>query len=317
MSALTRRRVAEELLTAVRIGSLQTTTSARAGWRDDIFRGFRPTKISRSVALTRMGWFARHPEYLQQLLDIYLNDLSIPGAFGERMTAASDDARIPAALREILADLASHDLSAIPAGLDDVEPTHDSAASEATEQMSSSSPDSAATPTEPPTDPRPHQQHSFTKEPFEWTPPGDDASRVQDAVTLFERSLSAFIEHRLPVIHGDAWRRRGCGPYLKRWAEKADRATGSQPGSELGYADLAELNEIICLKANWPVFEPYFGNKHFIDQQFGHILQLRNDGFHPGQRVLYASEEAAAFAAMARVTVTTNPLLMTLTSCID
>ena len=304
MSApLTRRRVAEELLTSIRIGLLHTAASVRPDWRDDIFRGFRPTKISRSIALTRVGWFANSPGYLQQLADIYLEDLSIPGAFGERMAAAGEDARIPSALRQIFADLAlAGDLSSVSPGVGSDQPAPEVAASEQQDANlrptssttgASLSESSAETPTGP--------EQTFEREPFVWTPPSDDASLVQDAVTLFERSLSAFVAERLRAIHGEAWLRRGCGQYRSRWAQKAAGATASPPASELGYAEVGELAEIICLKANWPVFAPYFGTRKAVEQEFAHILPLRVEGSHPGQRVLYAPEKAAAFAAMARM----------------
>ena len=300
---LTRRRVAKELLTSVRIGLLQTVASARADWREDIFRGFRPNKISRSVALARTTWFATNPEYLQQLLDIYLEDLGIPGAFGERIATAAADARIPAALRELLSDLASSPtLSSMPSGMDADDPQGDSTTTESADAHPQSAPkEAAAAPAELPIQTPAHPQRSFRKEAFDWSPPEDDTNVVQDAVTLFERSLSAFVADRLRSLHGDAWLRRGCGKYRARWALKADGATASPPATELGYAEISELSEIICAKQNWPIFEPHFSSKPFVEQQFSHVLPLRVEGFHPGQRVIYAPEEAAAFAAMARL----------------
>ncbi len=142
-------------------------------------------------------------------------------------------------------------------------------------------------------------ERSFRKEPFEWTPPDDDTGVVQDAVTLFERSLSAFVERQLRDIHGDAWLRRGCGgDYKTRWTEREKRAAPPHPATLLGYADISELSEIVRRKDNWAAFEPYFGGKASLEQKFSQILPLRNAAFHSGQRVLYASEEAAAFAAM-------------------
>ncbi len=95
---------------------------------------------------------------------------------------------------------------------------------------------------EQPADSPPSPKPAFIKEPFDWSPPEDDTGLVQCAVTLFERSLSAFVEDRLRAIHGDAWLRRGCGgDYKKRWSEKEDRATGPRPASLLGYADISEL----------------------------------------------------------------------------
>ncbi|MDE0603737.1 MAG: hypothetical protein OXI18_04965 [bacterium] len=295
--------MAEELLTSIRIGLLHTAASARPDWRDDIFRGFRPTKISRSVALTRVGWFANSPGYLQQLADIYLEDLSIPGAFGERLAAAADDARVPGALRQVFADLAVTDgLASVPSGVgsDETESPAPAPALQDTD-LPATPPTAAAKLAGQSAQTSTGLQRSYGKEPFTWTPPRDDTSVVQDAVTLFERSLSAFVADRLQAIHGDGWLRRGCGQYRSRWAEKAADATASPPTSELGYAELAELGEIIGLKANWPVFAPYFGTKKAVEQEFAHILPLRVEGSHAGQRVLYAPEKAAAFAAMARM----------------
>ncbi len=142
---------------------------------------------------------------------------------------------------------------------------------------------------------------SFDRVPFEWDAPTDDAGVVQDAVTLFERSLSAFVEACLRRLHGDAWVRKGCGPYKRRWADKARKATATPPTSQLGYAELAELGEIVGLRQNWPVFGPYFESKSWFEAQFSSIIPLRVEVFHPGARRIFAPERAAGFAAMCRV----------------
>ena len=300
---LTRLRVAEELLKAVRVGSLQAAARARPGWTENVFRGFRPTTISRSTALSRTRWFASDPTYLMQLLDIYLDDLSIPGAFTERLEAAVDNARIPAGLREVLAEIGSlTDPSSLPSGIDVSDqtlqvsiPQHNEAApGNVTTEASAIRVDS-------PNETTPQKRQLFERVDFDWESPRDDASVVQDAVTLFERSLSAFVEHGLRRIHGDAWLRKGCGRYKARWADRSRKATASPPSSQLGYAEIAELEEIIRAKQNWPVFKPYFSSKDWVANQFASIVPLRVEGFHPGARHIFAPEEAAGFAAMARV----------------
>lgn len=290
---LTRYAVAEEVLRSIRIGTLQSATSVRQDWRERLFRGFRPNKISRSVALTRSRWFAADASYLAQLLDVYLDDFSIPGAFADRLSAASENARVPPGLRELLADMSSFDdLAALPAGID----------------MSDQSDDPAQE--DKPSDDPPElrraessaSEHiSFERESFEWAPTQDDVGLVQDAVTLFERNLSAFIENRLRRIHGTDWLKIGCSSYKRRWSDKAGKETGPPPESQLGYAEIGELGEIIVTKRNWPVFRPYFESKTWVESQFSFIVPLRTAGFHPGARKIFAPERSAAFAAMSRV----------------
>ena len=300
---LTRLRVAEELLTSVRVGSLQAAASARPSWREHLFRGFRPNKISRSTALSRTTWFASDSKYLVQLLDIYLDDLSIPGAFGERLTAAAKNARVPLGLREVLAEVESlGNLSRLPSGIAVIEQRGEGSPTSADQAVAA---EAALEPNVPPIDsskesPTPQSQ-AYERLEFEWEAPRDDAGVVQDAVTLFERSLSAFVEHGLRHIHGDAWFRKGCGPYKERWAERATGATASPPTLRLGYAEIAELGEIIRAKQNWPVFRAHFSNKDWVENQFASIIPLRVEGFHPGARQIFAPEKAAGFAAMARV----------------
>jgi len=289
---LTRYVVAEEVLRSIRIGTLQSATSVRQDWREQVFRGFRPNKISRSVALTRSRWFASDASYLAQLLDVYLDDFSIPGAFADRLRAASENARVPIGLRELLADMSSlNDLASLPAGIDGADQSDealrgpDRADSTGLNQI------------EPPTD----ERVAFEREPFEWTATEDDVGVVQDAVTLFERNLSAFIENRLRRIHGNDWLKVGCSSYKRRWLDKAAKETGPPPESQLGYAEIGELGEIIVAKRNWPVFKPYFESKSWVESQFSFIVPLRTAGFHPGARKIFAPERSAAFAAMSRI----------------
>ncbi len=303
IAPLTRLRVAEELLKAVRVGSLQAAARARPGWAEYAFRGFRPTTISRSTALSRTRWFASDPKYLSELLDIYLDDLSIPGAFNDRLVTAVGNARIPTTLREVFAEIGSlSDPLALPSGIDVRDQTVEASISQhhqadAGEVTAGANAAGVHSPSETTT----QKRKVFERVDFEWESPTDDASVVQDAVTLFERSLSAFVEHGLRRIHGDAWLRRGCGSYNARWRDRAKKATASPPLSQLGYAELAELDEIIRAKQNWPVFKPYFASKEWVANQFASIVPLRVEGFHPGARHMFVPEEAAGFAAMARL----------------
>ena len=308
-TTLTRRKVAEELLTAVRIGLLRATASARVDWREDIFRGFRPNTISRSVSLKHARLFATNPDYLQQLIDIYLDELSIQGAFGERLAAAAEDARIPAALQDIFAGLSTlTELPLIPSGFDADDPSAPTSPESDNQRPAPRAAGAATTAPQRATNTPPPPKATFVKEPFHWIPPDDDTGLVQDSVTLFERSLSAFVERQLRAIHGDAWLRRGCGgDYRKRWAEREERAASPRPATLLGYADIAEMSEIIRAKENWPAFEPYFEDKTFLEQRFIQVFPLRNAAAHPGQRRLYASEQSAAFAAMVRIASCYHP----------
>lgn len=293
MATLTRQRMAEEVLKAIRVGSLQAAARVRPEWREQVFRGFRPDKISRSLALSRTRWFANEPNHLAQLLDVYLDDLAIRGAFGERIQAASENARVPLGLREVLQVVAGlPDLSDLPSGVVLAEVRIESRQLASVQAVPES-----RSPSDAPT----LRQRVFERLPFEWSPPTDDASVVQDAVTLFERSLSAFVENALRRLHGDAWFRKGCGSYKRRWAKRAEEATASPPASQIGYAEIGELHEIVVANQNWPVFKPYFEEKNWVNLQFASIIPLRVEGFHPGARRLFAPERSAGFAAMSRI----------------
>jgi len=48
---------------------------------------------------------------------------------------------------------------------------------------------------------------AFLSQPvmLDWEPPDDHVSQVQEAVTLFNRSLVAFVHRQLEGAHGPAW----------------------------------------------------------------------------------------------------------------
>ena len=219
------------------------------------------------------------------------------------MAAVAGNARISLGLREVLAEIQSlRDLSDLPSGIEiteqqeEISPTYGDqvAADEVVPEPDVAATDSSKGSSTPPS-------QVYERLNFEWEAPTDDVGVVQDAVTLFERSLSAFVEHGLRRIHGEAWFRKGCGPYKDRWSERATGATASPPTLRLGYAEIGELEEIIRAKQNWPVFKSYFSSKDWVENQFASIIPLRVEGFHPGARQIFAPEKAAGFAAMARV----------------
>lgn len=299
---VSRTEIASAVLESIRLGAIRLALRSRRDWRQSVFPGFRPDALTRATAMQSVPRFAARPDLLSELLTVYFDDLALTGGYlQERMSNAAGASSIPAHVRDVFAAAAAHErlsdiplelaTSALPAegGSDKDPPTPANDASE------------PSLGGEPETTPRPAK---FNRDPFDWVPPEDDAASIGAAVTLFSRSLAAFVHERLVLKHGDQWLRRGCGALRDVWQAKADKNTAEVPESLLGYAELPELFEIILRKDNWPVFAPYFSTKKWLQIRADQVIPLRVGGAHAEQRKLYKAEKAAEFRAMVQITAT-------------
>ena len=138
------------------------------------------------------------------------------------------------------------------------------------------------------------------KPTFHWQPPTDQIKETQEVVTLFERSITAFVHWRLVDLYRDKWLTEGCAQFLQRWRTK----TGSralEPDTLLGLCEIGEIKEIIVNRKNWALFSPYFDSKEFVQTALDEIIALRVSGMHASQRELYLAEHISAVAAMVRI----------------
>ena len=53
-----------------------------------------------------------------------------------------------------------------------------------------------------------------------------------------------------------------------------------QVAAKLDYLDLRHLEDTICSKVLWPLFEQRFGTKEQLHARFGHLAELRNGLSH-------------------------------------
>ena len=326
MSAeLDRTTLARAILSAIRLRVLREEIRNRRVWRETVFPGFRPDSITRSVAGAAAPRFATAPRMLSDLIEVFIHDLGSEGAeFSDRQLAAASDPRVPPDTQDALRLSAeAKDLSELPvraaqaaAGPAVERPVaqpkdEERLASEPATTAEPVAPIEEAAPEEPaPTaaDPAGHVHASQPKvapgepPPFEWSPPPDDSDDIQSAVTLFGRSVSAFIVFRLQALYGDAWLRKGCGPYRKSWQDREKRPGAVEPETLLGYAWFDELKEIIISRDNWTTFSPYFPTKEWVASEFKLVSPLRQAGMHSEQRALYKSQHFGAFSCMSAIT---------------
>ena len=318
-----RTTLARAVLAAIRLRALTDMLRNRRVWREQVFRGFRPDSITRSIANGAASRFAANPAALIELVSVYVSDLGYDDEFSEGLIAAANDPRVPQETQTALRLAAgAGDLGQLPSG----------SATATTAQMPSPRPlaDKEAIVAEPfdiesqhiedrePLTPSAHERTDpagraraggVKPEPppiFSWTQPQDEVGEIQAATTLFERCLSAFTRWRLESLHGDAWLRKGCGPWKNDWrkreGEKKEGPRTTKPETLFGYASLSQLKEIIVRSENWKAFEPYFISKSWLEMEFNNLLPARDGGAHAAERRIYKSEQVSSFRSMCTIT---------------
>ena len=320
LGEVTRYEVAEQLLRSVGIQAFRRAFRKQQHWAR-IFPGYRPDSLTRSIVVDRPGGFARDVDRLNELLDVYLDDLGVPmGKQLQRLQTLMADPRPTEEVKRVLtAPIEGTPIALMPVGepafkstsAPEPPPPGEYGAEDSTEPSEESTQRPAGHPDTNGTEvaeesPAPADLAPSDEYQLHWDRPDDDVSDIQDMVTLFERSLVALVRHRLEEYHGPPWLKRGCGPLIKGWREKstANKKPGvrsATPQDLIGYADLGELLHLIINGTNWPTFAPIFGDKTFIERHFLNILALRNSGMHAGGRELYAAQESAGIGAMQSV----------------
>ena len=317
----TRLRIVEAILEQINIDILRPLVRSEPKWRR-LCAGFRPDRISKRILTTRKLQIARQNQLLIELLEAFLKSLGIEETnLSDGLKAAATDTRLSESSRQLLDLAADADLNKIPIGqsqstteisFDYVktqpnltndpkekiepeprtvkQPTEASQASPARENRAS------ATAT------RPKGESVLATElpQFVWEPPQDHANETQQVVTLFERSIVAFVRWRLAQAYNDNWLNEGCSNFIQRWQAKADNKS-LEPDTLLGCAEIGDIKQIIVSKRNWPLFEPYFEDKHRVQQAIDEVIPLRVSGMHAGERELYFTEHISAVAAMVKL----------------
>ncbi len=314
--AVTKQDVACELLRATSVEVLRTAVRSKREWAA-IYKGFRPQFLTRAMFLRGATQFARNLPMLQALCDTFLDSLSVaPGPdLKQRFAAAVESSRLEDSIREMCDALAKMDLAELPStpdlgNLDNpvtgfaapgpgnaiplAAMSHENGNAE---PVSPSWQDDGSNGIDGDSGMLPDCVTEQTM--LVWEPPTDHVVEVQQAVTLLERTLVAFVARQLEAFHGVAWLRKGCGPWKARWREKADRSKAVEPKTLLGFAELGELLDVI--KANWKAFERYFPSKEYLERSFSNIIALRVSGAHPGQREIYLIEQVAALSDMVKL----------------
>lgn len=320
-ATVTRAELAHRLLVLTSVGALRKGLRRHKSW-SKIYRGFRPEALTHTSFINHAPAFALDPDRLNELVELFLDDLGVAnGPRASRLHAAIGDRRINDDTREAIAVLVEADsLSVIPAGVGKSVPFP------STPTVDTNSSKTVALPPEPDsktkfdpdTSPPPPGEvvavpaaratpQSVTQAPlpfeiFDWDVPEDDVREVQQAVTLFERSLVALLKDRLTAYHGEQWLDRGCGKGLLNTLKgRADNRETASPETLLGYAHIGELLQVIIAGRSWPAFVAIFEEKEFLEKQFSHVIGIRTPGMHAGDRSLYLTEQVAGLAAMVRI----------------
>ncbi len=117
---------------------------------------------------------------------------------------------------------------------------------------------------------------------LDYAPPAvteEDASAGTKAFELLfrlESQLRALVERRLSPI-GPKWFIQRCPGEVVDACEKRRTERGRSSDALLLYADLGDLQHIICCKDNWPLFEPYFKRREGLIESFARLVPLHKD----------------------------------------
>ena len=325
---ITRLELVETVLREINIAPLRRLLRTESDWRP-LCAGFRPDYISKRILIMRAAEISRHAKRVQELLFVFFRSLGIEKeGLAEGLREAADDTRLPPSSRALFQSASEVEFDHIPQGksttagsawFDSSSATlHASTAESITSPVSEGTRDERLQTGEKPETGNSDDvgAHAVTTEDsadwrerqdFVWEPPRDESGATQEVVTLFERSLVAFVRWRLEKLHKGNWLRKGCGNFRKRWRERAARGHALEPDTLLGYAELGEIKEIIVQKINWPVFEAYFGSKLLVQQAIDAVIPLRVSGMHAGERELFLTEHIAAVAAMVKMAELYHP----------
>src|SRR6266545_94262 len=224
-SGLSRLDVARQLLRDIRVESLRKEARFNPEW-SEIYTGFRTDSLTRAIFLQYAHVFARKTPLLQTLTEVFLDANGVPTGEGlqARFAIAAGYSDLEEETRSMCRLLAEGDIESLELGIEGRLPFADDASrppglrESDIETIAPSTRKAAADPKaadEPP---------AYVTEavPLEWEPAADQITEVQEAVTLFERSLSAFVQRQLEGLHGAAWLRRGCGDLRRRWKAKVE-----------------------------------------------------------------------------------------------
>ncbi len=333
MDRLSRIQLATMLLDTTSMESLRKASRHNRSWAS-VYRGFRPNSLTRSVFLRGAMAFAHDPALMRSLANAFFDSLGIHAArdMSARWARAAEDTRLSDQVREACTLLTSVDFASLsflpeaesaPPTADaelesidsplapkpegetfgaDAPPRSDAASSESAPQVDA--PDRAAREIvetiQPPS-------YVVQQVPIDLDLPADNVTQIQQAVTLFERALVQFIHRQLQGLYGSSWLRKGCGPWRQDWWARADRNSAIEPKTLLGYAEIAELEQIISRTENWPVFKAYFSNKDLVRLRFLDIVPLRVSGMHPSERTLSVVKQIAGLNAMVEIIATVHP----------
>lgn len=311
-SNLPRQEIAEKLLGTTLLGALQAEARSNREWAS-VYRGFRPQFLTRAVLLRAATRFAAEDSLLYRLCSVFLDSLGIPkdSNLRRRFTYAAESPNIDEEIRTFCLGLFAVSSDKGQAQIFD-EPhttlitTADSYEGESHDESTTDEDTHTvlyvAAPLEDDSKKTAKKLHLIeTQVQMEWQAPNDNVAEAQEAVTLFERAMVAFIQRQLQDFHGDAWFRRGCGKLRDRLRERAHQTGAVLPATLLGYAHIEELREIITMTENWPAFQNYFESKGILEKAFSEINSLRVTGMHPSQRDLYLVEQVSALSAMVKL----------------
>lgn len=323
----TRLGIVEAILEQININALRPLVRTEPKWRR-LCAGFRPDRISKRILSTRKLQIARHDHLITELLEAFFKSLGIEhDDISKGLRLAALDTRLSEPSRELFKQVADADLARISVGQPSIskEVNYEYVKAHANSvRIGPVNGESQKSPTQSPklgNQPKPvhYATRQSTNEattkaklsdetirttqetPFEWEAPQDHATETQQVVTLFERSLVAFVRWRLSQEYKDNWLTEGCGHFIQQWRAKAANKA-LQPDSLIGLAEIGDIKQIIVSRRNWPLFSRTFKDKQLVQQAIDEIIPLRASGMHAGERELYLTEHISAVAAMVKLT---------------
>jgi len=306
-TGLTRVSLAARLLGAIQLQAIREKVRRDREWAT-AFKGFRPGSVSQEVAVGRARHFALDMGLLRSLCDLALDELHIDEHhdFVTRLRHVAETTGKHPEIAAALGNLIDKPLSALPMGnLAEVAPVargvHVGPGHPSDPKGDGGGSTEAAAPPGPP---------AFLSQPvmLDWEPPDDHVSQVQEAVTLFNRSLVAFVHRQLEGAHGPAWLKR-CVPQKMReeWLTKSETKGAVAPATLLGYAELGDLITIITRRDNWPYFKAYFRDPDAVRSALTRIIPARISAMHPEQRYLEIVDQVSALQAMMDLAAAFHP----------
>ena len=308
---LTRIDACRLLLGSARISDLQRRVKADHDWAI-VFHGFRPQTLTRSTLTRFAPVFARSPRLHSPLQHLLLDGLAIPAGedLSTRWKRAVENQALPgelAGLGELLSETPLQDLPQAPS--EPTQPLELVSEAQRQEMEAPSQVELGAHPVRDEEDSASRALPSFvlSREDLVWNEVKDDSSKAQEATTRFERCMLAFMTRQLQGLHGDAWLRKGCGPWRKEWRKRepdpADPRTDQslEPSTLLGYAHVTEYPAVITYSDNWQAFEPYFIDKEWFVRTYEQIFPIRLAGSHAADRNIQLVGQASRLNAMIQI----------------